>query len=165
VTPVADSSPLVVLAKLSRFDLLNRLFQCICISQQVWNEIVIAGAGLPGSSEVASATWIETKELRRERDLASEQQAYGLGPGEMSAILLAEELGAGPLLIDDYRARKPAISRGLAVLGTVGLLEAFYVRGYLSDLRSAFEKMTIENAYIDRRILNRRLQALGLPSL
>ena len=165
MTPVADSSPLVVLAKLSCFDLLNRLFQCICISQQVWNEIVIAGAGLPGSSEVASATWIETKELRRERDLASEQQAYGLGPGEMSAILLAEELGAGPLLIDDYRARKPAISRGLAVLGTVGLLEAFYVRGYLSDLRSAFEKMTIENAYIDRRILNRRLQALGLPSL
>ena len=113
---------------------------------------------------MASATWIETKELRRERDLASEQQAYGLGPGEMSAILLAEELGTGPLLIDDYRARKPAISRGL-VLGTVGLLEAFYVRGYLSDLRSAFEKMTIENAYIDRRILNRRLQALGLPSL
>jgi len=37
--------------------------------------------------------------------LYSAQRKYGLGPGEMSTILLAKDLGANPVLFDDYRAR------------------------------------------------------------
>ncbi len=43
----------------------------------------------------------------------------------MSTILLAKELGANPVLLDDYRARKLAKAEGLEILGSVGLLEAF----------------------------------------
>jgi predicted nucleic acid-binding protein len=44
---VADSSPLIFLAKLGCFGLLNRLFPRLYISPEVHYEIVIAGAGLP----------------------------------------------------------------------------------------------------------------------
>jgi len=46
----------------------------------------------------------------------------------MSTILLAKELGANPVLLDDYRARKLAKAEGLEILGSVGLLETFYLR-------------------------------------
>ena len=59
----------------------------------------------------------------------------------MSSILLAKELGANPVLLDDYRARKLAKAKGLKILGTVGLLEAFYLRRDLTDLRSAFQQL------------------------
>ena len=93
------------------------------------------------------------------------QRQYGLGPGEMSTILLAKELGAKPVLLDDYRARKLAKGEGLEILGSVGLLETFYLRRYLTDLRSVFCQLLAHNVYIDQRLLDRRLRSLGLPPL
>jgi len=165
VTAVADSSPLVILTKLGYFDLLNQLFPLLYISAEVHDEVVIAGAGLPGASEVSKAEWIEVKVLQNPAGLHSAQRKYGLGPGEMSTILLAKELNANPVLLDDYSARKLAKAEGLEILGTVGLLEAFYLRRYLTDLRSAFQQLLMHNVYIDRRLLDRRLRALGLPLL
>ena len=83
----------------------------------------------------------------------------------MSAIFLAKELGASPVLLDDYRARKLAKVEGLKILGSVGLLETFYLQRYLTDLRSAFRQLQVHNVYIDQRLLDRRLRSLGLPAL
>ncbi len=165
MTAVTDSSPLVILTKLGCLDFLNRIFARVYISPEVQYEVVIAGAGLPGASEVSKAEWIEVKSLQSPAGLDSAQRKYGLGPGEMSTILLARELGANPVLLDDYRARKLAKAEGLEILGSVGLLETFYVRGYLTDLRSAFRQLLAQNVYIDQRLLDRRLRALGLPPL
>ena len=135
------------------------------ISNEVHHEVVIAGAGLPGATEVSKAEWIEVKPLPNPAGLHSAQRKYGLGPGEMSTILLAKELGANPVLLDDYRARKLARAEGLEILGSVGLLEAFYLRRYFTDLRSVFRQLLAHNVYIDQRLLDRRLRSLGLPPL
>ena len=125
MTAVADSSPLVILTKLGCLDFLNRVFPRVYISNEVHYEVVVAGAGLPGASEVSKAEWIEVKSIQNPAGLLSAQRKYGLGPGEMSAIFLAKELGASPVLLDDYRARKLAKAEGLEILGSVGLLETF----------------------------------------
>ncbi len=165
MTVVADSSPFVILTKLGCFDLLNQLFPRVCISPEVHYEVVIAGTGLPGASEVSKAEWIEVKAVQNPAGLYSAQRKYALGPGEMSTILLAKELGANPVLLDDYRARKLAKAEGLEILGSVGLLEAFYLRHYLTDLGSMFRQLLTHNVYIDQRLLDRRLRSLGLPPL
>jgi predicted nucleic acid-binding protein len=112
VTAVADSSPLVILTKLGCLDCLNRVFPRVYISNEVHYEVVVAGAGLPGASEVSKAEWIEVKSIQNPAGLLSAQQKYSLGPGEMSTIVLAKELGASPVLLDDYRARKLAKAEG-----------------------------------------------------
>jgi predicted nucleic acid-binding protein len=61
VTVVSDSSPLIILTKLGRFGFLNRVFPRVFISPEVHYEVAIAGAGLPGASEVSKAEWIEVK--------------------------------------------------------------------------------------------------------
>src|SRR6266481_10068349 len=94
--------------QLGCLDFLNRVFPRVYISNEVHHEVVVAGAGLPGASEVSKAEWIEVKRLQNPAGLHSAQRKYGLGPGEMSAILLAKELGANPVLLDDYRARNLA---------------------------------------------------------
>ena len=107
MTAVADSSPLVILTKLGYLDLLSRVFPRVYIPSEVHHEVVVAGDGLPGASEVSAADWIQVKSVQNPAGLHSAQRRYGLGPGEMSTILLAKELGANPVLLDDYRARKP----------------------------------------------------------
>ena len=165
MTAVADSSPLVILAKLNCFDFLNRLFPRVYISPSVHHEVVVAGSGLPGAAEVFNANWIEVRALANPAALPPAQRQYGLGPGEMSTILLAKELGANPVLLDDYKARRLAKEQTLEIRGSVGLLETFYKRRYLNDLRGAFRKLLVHNVYIDQRLLDRRLKALGLSPL
>ena len=57
---VSNSSPLIALATISSLPLLKTLFQQIAIPQAVYNEVVVYGAGEPGSTEVAEAQWIHT---------------------------------------------------------------------------------------------------------
>jgi len=165
VIVVADSSPLIVLAKLHCFDFLRKLYSQLCISTEVHREVVVAGAGLPGASEVERAEWIEVKPLRNPLALSTAQQKFPLGAGELSTILLGKELGAGMVLLDDFDARKLARVEGLQVRGSVGLLEAFYRRGYLADLRAAFQQLLAHNIYVDPQLLDDRLRPLGLPLL
>jgi predicted nucleic acid-binding protein len=164
VTAVADSSPLIILARLDCLDLLNKLFSRVYISTEVHHEVVVSGAGLPGASEVEKAEWIEVKKLQNPADLLAAQQKYALGLGEISTILLAKEIHATAALLDDYNARKFAKAEGLQVRGSVGLLETFYLNGHLPDLPAAFRQL-LAHSYIDQRLLDLRLQALGLPPL
>jgi predicted nucleic acid-binding protein len=163
VIAVADSSPLIILARLDRIDLLNKLFSRIYISTEVHQEVIVSGAGLPGASEVEKAEWVEVKNLQNQEDLLAARQKYALGLGELSTILLAKEIHATALL-DDYNARKLARAEGLEVRGSLGLLETCHLRGHLPDIRTAFRQL-LAHSYIDRRLLDLRLRALGLPPL
>ncbi len=131
---------------------------------EVHYEVVVSGAGLPGASEVAKAEWIEVKQLKNQAGLLVAQEKYALGVGELSTILLGKEMQAAALLLDDYNARKLARAEGFQVRGSVGLLETFYLAGHLTDLRAAFRQL-LAHSYIDRRLLDLRLRALGLPPL
>lgn len=53
----------VVPAKIDCLSLLPELYQPVFISEQVYAEVVVTGAGLPGASEVADADWIEVKAI------------------------------------------------------------------------------------------------------
>lgn len=161
---VADSSPLIILAKLNCINLLKDLFSRLYISTEVHHEVVVSGAGLPGAMEVEKTEWIEVKKLQNHEDLLAAQQKFALGLGELSTIFLAKEIHATTALLDDYNARKFAKTEGIEVRGSVGLLETFYLRGSLSDLRAAFRQL-LTHSYIDPRLLDIRLQALGLPPL
>ena len=162
---VADSSPLIILAKLHVFDLLPKLYPHIYVSAEVYDEVVVAGAGLPGAASVATAQWIEVKPIRNQAELAAAETKFGIGAGELSTIILAKELKAEIALIDDLRARRLARSEGVEVRGAVGLLELLYRRGEISDLRSMFQQLLSHTVYIDRTLLNRRLVLFGLPPL
>ena len=117
-----------MLAKIRSFDHLQQLYSRLYITPDVYREVVVVGAGLPGASEVKKAEWIEVKPLQNQAGLLTARQRFPLGAGELSTILLGKELGANIVLLDDYDARRLAKAEGLQVRGSVGLLEAFYRR-------------------------------------
>jgi hypothetical protein len=164
VKVVADSSTLIILARIHRFGLLRELYGSITISEDVYREVVMRGAGLLGSKEVSEASWIETSPLRNAADVASAYQRLALGAGEASTILLAQQFHADLVLIDDLQGRKRAREAGLNVQGSVALLESAFLKDLLPDLRQAFRDL-LESSYIDQKILNTRLQSLKLPPL
>ena len=89
---VADSSPLITLAKISQLEILPQLYRSILITPEVYGEVAVTGAGLAGAAETSTAKWIEVRSLRDTSRFAGAQQELDLGIGEVSAILLAIEL-------------------------------------------------------------------------
>jgi predicted nucleic acid-binding protein len=58
VKVVSNASPLITLARIGYPDSLHKLYEPIHISNEVYNEVVIAGAGMPGAAAVSQADWI-----------------------------------------------------------------------------------------------------------
>ena len=67
-----------------------------------------------------------------------------LDPGERAAIALALATGADAVLMDDRAGVAAALSKGLAVLGTIGLLDGAAQRD-LVDLETAFARLRATN--------------------
>jgi predicted nucleic acid-binding protein len=79
-----------------------------------------------------------------------------LDAGERAAITLAEELAADQLIVDDSFARRVAESRGVSVIGTIGVLQEAAELGLL-DLRIAFERLQQTTFHVSPVLLARLL--------
>jgi len=117
---VSNAGPLITLATISRLDLLRVLFGQIVIPQAVYDEVVVHGEGEPGSQEVDGAAWITTAQVKDR--LAVDLLRETLDAGESEAIVLAQELNARYVLLDDGLARRKARLIGLHMTGTLGIL-------------------------------------------
>src|SRR6185437_8763710 len=58
VIVVPDAGPLIYLGGAAELDLLRKLYQEVVVPRIVYDEVVVAGAGLPGAQEVAAAGWL-----------------------------------------------------------------------------------------------------------
>ena len=139
---VANASPLIALAKIDRFSLLEKLFQQVVVPESVWEEVVVRGAGKPGAESVVLAQqegWLSKQPVRDV--LAVTLLRTTLGAGEAEAIVLAQELRATWVLVDDDLARTYARRIGLKVKGTAGILLAAYQAGLLDDLKASLDEL------------------------
>lgn len=121
---VSDSSPIIALSDLNRLNLLLELFGDVAVLPAVIGETVSA-APLP--------RWIHEVELTQPID--PQILIAGLGPGESAAIHLALETNPPWLILDDRPARRLAISLGIPVIGTLGILLAAKRKGLLTTLK------------------------------
>jgi predicted nucleic acid-binding protein len=165
VIVLSDSSPLINLAKLGRLDLLPALYKTVTVTHEVYAEVVVNGAGMAGSSQISGAAWIDVRNVAKHSDLSAARQRVGLGVGELSVIILAQELRADLLLVDDRDARRAARQEGLAVLGCVGILHEPFDQELLSDLRDCYLRLLASGAYIDPRLLDGILTSRNLPPI
>lgn len=136
---VSNSSPLIALAKIGEFNLLHSLYEELLIPQAVREEVARVGQdsaeiapNRPGIEEVRRATWIRSVNVS---NLAAVQLLRGrLDAGESEAIVLALELNADLLLIDEARGRRVAQAQGINTSGTVGTLVAAKTQGLILEV-------------------------------
>lgn len=136
---VADASPLIHLSAAGRLELLYALYGAVLVPDVVYHEVT-RGEGLPGALEVQLAGWIEVVAVTSE-NLVSELCAAGLDAGEASALAVAKERSADLLVVDERAARGEARRRGLAHVGTLGILLESKRRGLVDDLGAELSKM------------------------
>lgn len=136
---IADSACLIGLSKINKLNILQQLFDEILIPPAVYHEVVVLGSGRKGAIEIKQAVWIKTINIKNQ--LAAQAFQLNLGKGESEAIVLASELEADFIILDDWRARQTAISLSLNVIGTAGILAKATQKGFITNFEEVIEEL------------------------
>ncbi len=86
-------------------------------------------------------------------DYSSKNYLIDLDKGEAETIILAEELQADIVLIDEKFARGFAEIRGLILSGSLGVLLEAKKRGIISQVKPLIEKMLANRRYLSEKII------------
>lgn len=150
---IADTSPIRYLIQIEQIDLLHHLFDAVTVPTEVAREL-----GDP-SAPPAVQTWIHSPpSWLRVLDAAGkgDSSLSHLDPGERAAIALGISLKADLILIDERRAFSVAVSKGLEVTGTLGILD-LAARRELIDLRQAIDRLKQTNFRYRRELIEELL--------
>lgn len=157
---VTNTTPLIGLAMLGRFELLQQLFGEIYIAQAVYDEAVVGGREIGGAKyEILSASWIHTIKVKDR--LAVEVLLDEMDLGESETIVLAHEIHADWVLMDEKKGRRKLDQLGLRKIGTVGILLKATEVGLISIIRSELEKLRSKGFSLSNGLIKAVLKRAG----
>ncbi|HXM44262.1 MAG TPA: hypothetical protein VN924_23705 [Bryobacteraceae bacterium] len=117
---VSDTSPILNLARIGRLDLLQLLYRQVLIPDAVFEELTDSKRDLPPAIDLASMQWLIVLAATNQSRIG--ELLENLDAGEAEAIVLAIELQADLLLVDERRGRRAAAAAGLTIMGLIGVV-------------------------------------------
>jgi predicted nucleic acid-binding protein len=158
---VADASPLIALARIGQFRLLELLFSPLFIPPAVYRDVVVRGKGRPGGPEVEAglqAGWIQQQAPLQV--LARPWSA--LHDGEVEAVSLALERQLD-VLMDEGPGRRWALQAALFAIGTVDVLLLAKKLGHVTSVRPHLDALQQAHFYLHPTLYADALKKAGEP--
>jgi predicted nucleic acid-binding protein len=143
---VADTSPLLTLARIDRLDLLETQFERIHAPKPVWNELTTGDEGVDELRILRDRDVVTI--LPSERTDLSVEIGRELDAGETAALADAIEQNADLVLLDERDGRRVARRHDLNVTGVIGMLLRGTRAGTV-DLQAALDALRGAGFWID----------------
>lgn len=135
---VSDTSVLNAFFKIGHVALLPALYGSVLIPQRVYEEMQ-ADVRLAQWLSQARPGWLQVKKVSGTETV--HRLLEEMDAGEAEALVLALELRADQVLMDDHEGRKVAQRLGVPVVGTLGILLEAKSEGLISELRPLLEEL------------------------
>lgn len=132
---ISDTSCINYLVIIDEINILYHLYKVVIIPQAVRTELLRAK-----TPEIVRDWVSDAPEWLRVETVELSSEFSDLGAGEREAIVLALQMNADVILIDDRLAREAAEQEGLEVTGTLGVLLAA-AKANLLSLEDAIAKL------------------------
>lgn len=161
---IADSGPLIALARLDLLGLPARFFAEVLVPDTVWLEVSRKAPQLEGlrlQQAVDAGSFRVVADPPIDPDALPEAlRGGGIDLGELAVIVLARDMGAVALL-DDLRARRAAQALKLPMLGTLALLGRARETGAVAVLRPLLDHLSSSGYFLPADAVRRLLADLG----
>lgn len=154
---VSNTTPLISLLKLARLDILRELYSEVHIPRAVFQEIE-AGRKKKYYQDLTKNNWIRVVEIQ---DRQAVKYFLDLDAGEAEAIVLATEINADLILLDEKLGRFHAKHADLRVTGTIGVLIKAKKQGLIKELRPLLYELTTKDVWINEKLIREILKQVG----
>jgi len=155
---VLNSSPVILLAKISGLDLLSRLTSHLVIPSGVAEEIADGPDGDPSKAWLAGAGAPLVVEVQEVDPLVA---SWDLGLGESQVLTWAHSRRGFEAILDDGAARKCADSLRVPVRGTLGVIMLAKREGLVPKARPLVEQLLEVGYRIDTRVIQTAMSLTG----
>lgn len=145
---VSNTTPIISLLKLGRLELLHKLYSQICIPTAVYKEIE-AGKTKRYYQDLSQLDWITIAKIQ---DKQAVKFFLDLDAGEAEAIVLATEINADLIILDEKPGRFHAKHADLKVTGTIGILVKAKAKGFIKELKPLLDELTNKNVWISDKL-------------
>lgn len=154
---ISDTSPLTNLIRIKELDLLKLLYTEVVIPEKVQDELLNYENQ---KDEIDKRDWIIVKKVSNSEEVKKLEAE--LDTGEAEAIVLAKELEADLIIIDERKGRKIAEENGLKIIGLLGVLIQAKRMGYVKELKSLLNEL-IDNVgfRVSQELYNRILKEVN----
>lgn len=154
---VANTTPIISLASIGRLDLLEKVLGKIIIAQAVYDEI--KAKRNYAYYEIDKANFIEVRQIQGH--LYKDFLLKELDLGEAETIILAKELNANFVIIDENLGYKMANSSGLSVVRTLAILLKAKEKGFVTELKPLLDEMILKGRWYSNAIYRTFLTKAG----
>ena len=157
---VSDTTPLIGLASIGRLNVLQELFGEVYIPQAVYDETVTYGrAEGRAKQDVDNASWIHVAQVQDR--LAVNIMLDEMDLGEVEAIVLAGEMEADWVLMDEKKGRRKLAQLDIPKIGTIGILLKAKQIGLIPSLRREIESLQKISFSISQLVVDEVLKMAG----
>lgn len=147
--PVVNASPLIVLARAHRLDLLQILGDRVLVPEAVVDEVTVH------SDEAARALESEARWIKWIPSVPVPEaiSAWDLGRGESAVLSWALSRPGTIAVIDDFAARKCAQVLQIPMKGTLGLILLAKARGQIPAARPVVQELRRAGLYLSDELI------------
>jgi len=148
---VTNSTPIISLAKIDKLHLLRDIFSKIYVPNAVYKEVAVKGKDRPGSKEIKEAEWVASAEVSN--ITPKKHLLTYLDEGEAEVILLADELNADLVIMDERKGYEVLSNLlNIKVIGTIAILSMAKDLGLIENIKLYLDKMKAQGVWIDDQI-------------
>lgn len=160
MTPwVVNASPLILLGKIGRLDILARICPTFVVPAAVATEVAA------GPSRDPARQWMKSKEGQEhvvdDTPAQPDVLAWGLGFGETAVISHAIAHAGSVAALDDLAARTCAGSYGLSVIGSLGLLLKAKDLSLIAALKPEIQRLMKVGSQLHPALVQKALALAG----
>ncbi|MBQ9361510.1 MAG: DUF3368 domain-containing protein [Lachnospiraceae bacterium] len=146
---IVNSTPLIALASIGELDILKSVYGQITIPVAVFNEVTVKNGKV--ADAIKSADWISVKEVQDSE--SKKMYKAKLHAGEVEVMILAQEMDADVVIIDDNAAKKTAEYLGLNAVGTMAVLLKAKEIGSITEVSSFIGKIVADGFFISSEVI------------
>lgn len=159
---VADSGPLIALARLGLLALPARMFAEVLVTSTVWSEVTGGRVRAEHAALQAAQRQAWLAVVADPSTVPSQFAGAWLDDGERTALSLSLSLAPDcDVLLDERRGRIAAESAGLNVLGTLGLLVRARQLVLVGPVRPLVQQLLAGGYHLGRSLVDESLASLG----
>ena len=151
---ISNTTPILSLLKIDKLYLLKELYGKIIVPFAVYQEIE-RGKVKPYYQDLSSIKWIEIRKIENPK---SREYIVDLDKGEAEVLILAKEINADLVILDEIMGRRYARHLEIPLTGTIGVLLKAKEKGYISSLKNILTELTEKGTWLNPKLISKALK-------
>lgn len=154
---VSNTTPIISLLKIGKLIILKKLYTKIIVPQEVYNEIE-NGKEKEYYTDLSLLDWIEVIPIKDKKSIF---YFLDLDKGEAETIILAIEIKADLVIIDEKLGRFHAKHADLKITGTLGILLKAKKQGIIKKIKPLLLELKEKGIWLNDNLFEKVLILAG----